>query len=121
MAKEKRMSALDRAIQSAVGDGRTLGRDDDPARVALPALWEWLTKIYIGIDRVRTPATISIKLGPEGVLVSISDRDLGVSLGATCPHLAGALEALEAALTCEVPAVVSWGKKEPKLRRRNSG
>lgn len=114
------MSALDRAIQSAVGDGRTLGRDDDPARVSLPNVWEWLTKIYIGLDRVRTPASIQIKLGPEGVLVSMSDRDLGVSVGASCTHLEGAMQALEAALTSDVPPVVSWGKKEPQLRKRNS-
>lgn len=119
--KEPKLSALDRAIQSAIGEGRVLGREDDPARTKYPALWEWLSRVYIGIDRVRTPATVTITLGPEGVLVQVTDRDLSVSCGASCPHLDDALTALESSLTSAVPPVRSWGRKEPKLRKRSSG
>jgi|SRR5579864_6488 len=118
---DKPLSALDRAIQSAMGTGRKLGREDDPAAVKFPALWDWLSRVYIGTDRLRQPATISVALGPEGCLVTITDRDLGVSCSAACPHLEGVLEALEKALTADVPAVRSWGKKEPKLRKRQQG
>jgi len=117
---EKRPSALDKAVQSAMGEGRVVGTDTDPARERYPTLWDWMSRIYIGIGHVRQPATVTLQLGPSGVLVSISDRDLGVSCGATCQHLDDALAAMEAALTADVPPIRSWGKKEPKLRKRNS-
>jgi len=117
--EDKYASALDRAIQSAMGQGRVVGRDDDPAKTDFPALWDWMSRIYIGIDKVRTPAAISIRFGPEGILVSISDRDLGVSMDACCPHLGDVFKAIEAGLTAAIPPIKSWGKKEPKLRKRN--
>lgn len=117
-ANGKRLSALDRAVLSAMGDGRSVGADDDPARSAYPLLWEWLSKIYIGSDRVRTPASLTIQLGPGGVLISLSDRDLGVSCGSVCEHLDEALKAMEASLASAVPPIRSWGKKEPRLRKR---
>lgn len=118
--ESRKLSALDRAIQSAMGEGRTVGRDDDPAATKYPTLWDWLTRIYVGVGHVRQPATLSITLGPSGVLVSISDRDLGVSCGASCDHLDDALAAIEAALSSPTAPIRSWGKKEPKLRKRNT-
>jgi len=130
MAKDKELkdigangrvpSALDKAVMSAMGQGRTVGADDDPARQKYPALWDWLSRIYIGIGHVRTPARVSITLGPSGVLVDVSDRDLGVSCGAACQHLDDALAALEAVLSLPDAPVRSWGKKEPRLRKRNT-
>jgi len=121
MAKsEKKPSALDRAIAQAVGDGRTLGADADTAREKYPAVWEWMSRVYIGTDKVRTPASVTISLGPTGVLVRIADRDLMVSCGASCEFLDDALSALEKALTADVPPIVSWGKKEPRLRKRGN-
>ena len=117
----KRISALDRAVQSAMGEGRAVGSDHDPAREKYPVLWEWLSKIYIGVAHVRSPATVTLTLSPSGVQASVSDRDLGVSCSAVCEHLDDALSALEAALTSSVPPIRSWGKKEPKLRKRNTG
>jgi len=116
----KRLSALDRAIQTAMGTGRALGREDDPFRLAYPSVWDWLTRIYVGTNQVRTPATISVRLGPEGALVSMRDVDLGVSVSAACPNLNDVFAALEAALTADVPAIQSWGRKEPRLRKRGS-
>jgi hypothetical protein len=120
MAKDKmeRVSALDRALQAAMGEGRAVGADDDPAKTKYPTLWDWLSRIYVGVGHVRQPATITLALGPSGVLVSIRDVDLGVSCGAVCPHLDGALSALEDALTADVPPIRSWGRKEPRLRKR---
>jgi len=118
--KDRRPSALDRAVLSAMGQGRVVGADTDPAREKYPTLWEWLSRIYVGVGHVRTPARISITLGPSGVLVDVSDRDLGVSCGASCEHLDDALSALEAALSGPLPPIRSWGKKEPKLRKRNT-
>jgi len=119
--KEVRLSALDRSIQTAIGDGRTVGDDDDPGKTKYPALWEWLSRIYIGLDRVRTPATITISLGPSGVLVNVNDRDLCVNCGSTCLHLDDAFMSLERALTSSVPPIRSYGKKEPRLRKKSSG
>lgn len=118
--RKPRVSALDRAIQTAMGTGRALGREDDPFRSKYPSVWDWLTRIYIGTNQVRTPATITIRLGPEGCLVSMRDVDLGVSVSAACPNLEDAYEALEAALTADVPPIQSWGKKEPRLRKRGN-
>jgi len=116
----QQISALDRAVQSAMGEGRVVGADSDPAKEKYPTLWEWLSRIYIGVGHVRTPARISITLGPSGVLVDVSDRDLGVSCGASCEFLDDALAALEASLAGPLPPIRSWGKKEPKLRKRNT-
>jgi len=126
MAKSKgedngeHLSALDRAVASAIGQGRAVGADNDPAKEKYPALWDWLSRIYIGIDRVRTPATMTLQLGPSGVLISLTDRDLGVSCGAVCEHMEDVFKAVEDALTSAVPPIRSWGKKEPRLRKRNT-
>jgi len=117
--EDKYTSALDRLVQSAMGQGRSVGRDDDPAKTEYPSVWDWLSRIYIGMDKVRTPAVINLRLGPEGVLVSMSDRDLGYTVDAVCPYLGDILKALEAALTAPIPPIKSWGKKEPRLRKRN--
>jgi len=68
MAKEKaRISALDRAIQQAMGDNRVFGLPDDPARERYPEIWSWLTKVEDEDGHLFQPASISIVLGPEGV------------------------------------------------------
>jgi hypothetical protein len=121
MGKEPKVSALDRAIQQAMGEGRHLGLEADPARERYPALWEWLSRIYVGRDQIKQPATLTIRLGPEGCLVTLTDRDLCVSMDASCASLTTALDAMEAALQAPNPALRNWGKKEPQLRRRRSG
>lgn len=122
MAKsDKRVSALDRLIQEAAGDGKVLGRDDDPAAKEFPDLWQWLATVYVGRDHIKQPSTITIRLGPGGVLASLVDRDLSVSVDATCPHLAGVFTALQQALTGDAPPVKSWGRREPHLRKRRNG
>jgi len=118
---EKKLSALDRAIQQAMGDGRKVGRDDDTARERWPNLWEWLSRIYIGDDRMMQPASLSIVLGPEGTIASVSNRDLQTRVVVSTPFLADALDALEAELSKDTPNIQSWGKTEPKLRKRKSG
>ncbi len=78
--------------------------------------------IYLGKDHVKQPATLSIRLGPEGVLVTLTDRDLAVSFDVACSSLTEAFAAMETALTSLSPPMRSWGKKEPSLRkRRQSG
>jgi len=119
MAKsDKKPTALQRAIESAMGEGRSVGADDDPAKTKYPELWQWLSNIYVRTDRLRTPATVSVTLGPSGALVTVSDRDLAVSCSAACEHLDDVFAALEKALTSDVQNIRSWGKKEPKLRKR---
>jgi hypothetical protein len=117
----RRLSALDRIIGQAIGEDRTLGLPDDPAKVAYPTLWDWLSRIYVGRDHVKNPATLTIALGPEGVLATLTDRDLGVSFGVGCGHLDKVLATLEAALSGPHPPMRSWGRREPKVRKRKSG
>jgi len=117
---DHRLSALDKAIQTAIGQRRKVGRDDDPARELYPDLWDWLTRTGDGGDHVMQPASMSVQLGPEGVLVTLTHRDLGVSCSVACPMLADVLSTLQAALACPDPPIRNWGKTEPKLRKRRS-
>lgn len=115
---DRKLSALDRAIMQALGDGRKVGRDDDPAAMAYPAVWEWLTKTEGGRDHIMQPAVITLQLGPEGCLVSLTHRDLRVMCGVACPHVGDALATLQAALSAPVPPLRSWGKDLPNLKKR---
>jgi len=114
------VSFLDRLIQQTVADNRTLGRLDDPAREELPNLWAWLTTTEAGRDHVKDPATLVIRIGPEGCLVSLSDRSLGYALDVSCPHLSDCLESVEQALAGPNPSIRTVGKGEPKVRKRKS-
>jgi hypothetical protein len=113
-----RLSALDRAIQTALGDDRPLGTPDDPARRKLPNLWAWLSQTRAGGDYVKQPAILTVRLGPQGVLATLTDRDLAVSLDVSSETLAGVFLAVETALQAVAPPLRSWGRKEPQLRRR---
>ncbi len=119
MAKaEKQLSALDRAIQQAMGEGREVGHADDPARERWPNLWAWLTQVEVGKDYIVQPASLSISMVVGGVQVSVSNRDLAISARATTRNLGDALDAIEA--VCSDPSAImsSWGRKEPTLRKR---
>jgi len=121
MAKSvQQLSAVDRAIAQALGDGLVLGREDDPAAKEFPQTWEWLRKVYVGKDRLKTPATLTIRLTPGGCLITLNDRDLAVAIDAACEHLGQALAALEAQLTGASTHVRTYGRREPSLRRRKS-
>lgn len=116
--KEPRVSALQRALEAAIGAMRTVGLESDPAREKYPNLWEWLTMVGQDTDYVMSPAVISVQLGPEGALVTITHRDMQVSCGAACSNLDDAFLSLEAQLACTNPPIRSWGKGEPVLRKR---
>lgn len=119
MAKgNNHVGALDRIIMAAIGDDRVLGREDDPCKLRCPSLWDWLSRRYVGRDRVKTPAVLTIRLGPEGALATLTDRDLSVSVDVACPHVEDVFAFLESALTSECPPIKTWGKKEPTLRKR---
>jgi hypothetical protein len=120
MAKEKHLSSLDRVIQIAMGEGKTVGNPDDPAAAKWPQLWEWLTRIYIGVDKIKQPASIFLTLGPGGVMARMSDRDLSYSVNVNVPNLQDVFDALEAQLAMGTVGVGTWGKKDPNLRKRKS-
>lgn len=105
----------------AMGDNKVMGHADDPAASKYPNLWEWLSKVYVGRDKLKTPASLSIRLGPDGALATLTDRDLGYSVEATSPTLEGLLAAIEAQLRDNPASLKSWGKKEAVLRKRKSG
>jgi len=120
MAREKpeKVSPLDRAIQQAMGEGRVVGDPDDPAKDRWPELWRWLTTIYVGRDDMKQPPSISIRAAPGGVVISLTDRDLGITVDAATAHLEDALDALEASLNSATPSMRAWSNKEPTLRKR---
>ncbi len=120
MAKDKKISSLDRVIQVAMGSDRPVGATDDPLRESHPNLWEWLSTTTVGTGFLKQPASLTVQLGPEGVLIRITDRDLAVSVDVGCRHLGDTFNALEAVLGNPTIPVRSWGKKEPKLRKRQN-
>ena len=121
MSDNGRPSALDKQIQAAIGQDRRLGNPDDPARKRYPVLWDWLSRIYAGRDWIKQPATLTLSLGTEGVIATLTDRDLCCSCGVAVATLAEVFAALEAALTAPNPPIRSWGRKEPQLRKRRGG
>jgi len=113
-----RTSALSKAVQTAIGQQKNLGLPSDPGRDKYPNLWEWLTQTGEGTEYIYQPASISVQLGPEGVFVSMTHRDLQVSCSVSCEYLDDALVALELALSDPHPPIKAWGKSEPILRKR---
>lgn len=118
MGELKKISSVERAIQQAMGDNRTIGAGDDPAEKQLPELWRWLTTLYVGRDHIKNPATLSIRLAPGGVVCTLSDRDLKVGLDVGCPYLQDIFKAIEHALQDPATTFKTWGKGEPHLRKR---
>lgn len=117
--KPGRLSAMDRLIMAALGDGRTVGLEGDPAAEQYPEVWRWLTQTEGGKDHILQPAVIMLQLGPEGCLVSINHRDLKAKVAVACPHIGDALAALEAALTSTNPPIQTWGKDpQARLKKR---
>ncbi len=114
---ERRLSAFDRVLEQALGDGRKVGLETDPAREAFPTLWRWLTQTDGGVYYVVQPAVVSLQLGPEGTLVSMTHRDFKVTCSVACPHLGDWALALETALSAVNPPLRTWGK-DPQVRLR---
>jgi len=118
--KDRQLGFVERLVQQSIGDGRSFGADDDPARERWPAIWQFLSQVYVGRDRLRTPGRLTIQLGPGGVLVTLTDPDLSAALGASCANLGDALDAIETAAADPKAPWRSFGKKEPHLRKRKS-
>jgi len=120
MAKDKKLSALNRVIEQALGNNKVFGREDDPAKTALPNVWDWLTTTYVGGNMIKMPASITIQMVQEGVAIRITDRDLACAVEANCSHLSEALQALELVLSNPSVPIRTWGRKEPQLRKRKT-
>lgn len=121
MAKDKeKLSSLDRAILQAMGEGRVFGNQNDPAHEIFPELWGWLTRCYVGKDKIKQPATLSVSAVAGGFNVRISDRDLGVGVQVIVTELQQCFAALEQALADPSHPFQNWGKKEPHLRKRKN-
>jgi hypothetical protein len=121
LAKEqKRPAFLQAAIESAIGKDQQFGCPNDPAATRWPLLWEWLTTWKAGELYVKTPPTITIRLGPGGVLASVTDRDLAKALDVSVVNLGDVFDALEAQMSSSNPAVRNIGKNEAKLRKRKT-
>ncbi len=117
-SKEKRLSTVEKVILQAMGEDRTVGHPEDPAREKWPQLWEWLSMIYVGRDKMKAPALITIQLGPGGVIARLNDRDLAVSVTASFPHLEQLFDQFELLLNSPDIPIQVYGKKEPILKTR---
>ncbi len=117
---DRKLTAMERAVLHAMGENKVLGNAEDPAKQRYPNLWEWMSVVYVGRDRIKTPASLSIRLGPEGVLATLTDRDLAVSVDAVSPTLEGILAAIEKQLADNPASIKSWGKKEANMRKRKA-
>jgi len=115
---KRRLSSLERVIEQAMGENRSVGRPDDPAAQQWPELWKWLSTIYVGRDKMKSPATLTITLQPDGVAAKIVDKDMGCTVNVACAHLTNILQECETALNRDDLPVTIWGKKEPTLRTR---
>jgi hypothetical protein len=114
----QKLSALDRLVQAAIGAKQFLGRGDDPLALQCPEVWRWLTQIYWGDQWQVTPAVITIRAGPEGMIGQIAHRDLGGSADVVVPYASEVLAALEEAIGGVNPRIKVWGRQEPKVRKR---
>jgi len=115
-----KVSFLQRAIEQAIGKDQSFGCLDDPAAERWPLLWEWLTSWRAGDLYVKTPPTITLRLGPGGALASVNDRDIAKALDVSFLHLADVFDAIEQALSSPNPAVRNIGRNEPKIRKRKT-
>lgn len=121
MAKEKQRPAfLQSAIEAAIGKEQQFGNPKDPAAERWPLLWEWLTTWKAGDLFVKTPPTITIRLGPGGALASVTDRDLAKALDVSFLDLGDVFDAIERAMASPNPALRNIGKNEPKIRKRKT-
>ncbi len=118
---ERQLSALEKAVAQAIGDSRALGNPSDPAIAKYPQLWAWLSTVYVGRDCIKSPAYLTIRLGVDGVVISLVDRDLCTTVEVSAGCLEDALPAIETALCSTNPPLKSWGRKEPRLRKRRPG
>lgn len=112
------LSPLQRLIKEAVGGVQLLGDDDDPVRAACPLLWQWLTSTDAGPDHVKDPAKLTLTCVPGGVMVSLIDASLAVSMDVSCKMLGDTFAALEEALRAPNVPLRVWAGKKPNVRRR---
>lgn len=116
---QRKLSALDRMLLQALGDGRTVGLADDPAAELYPELWKCMTQTEGGKDYILQPAVVTLQFGPAGCIATLTHRDLKWTLSVSCPHIGQALEVLEAALSSPNPPIRTWGKDpQVQLRKR---
>lgn len=95
-----------------------MGAADDPLAVAAPDLWEFLSRTDAGEGLVKDPATLKIKLTPGGAMATLTDDCYGISIDAAAQYVGGLLDALEEALTRPNATIRSWGKADPKVRKK---
>jgi len=118
--KDRPLSPLERMVQQAMGEAQDLGAEDDPAKEAYPALWEFMSRTQVGKDSLRTPCRLSVALVVGGVVATITDVDMKRSLSVAVNHLDSALAALDKLAADPKAPWRPWGKGEPTLRKRRA-
>jgi hypothetical protein len=109
---------FDRLVQQAASSHRSLGNDDDAARMSLPLTWRWLTETEADKEHVKDPAKLTIRAVPDGFLASLSDECFGVSLDIHLTCLADLWTAVEEALKRQDAPWRTWPNHKPKLRKK---
>lgn len=116
---ERRLSLFERAQQEALGKSIPLGRQDDPARTLYPELWRWMTTTDVEGNRLKEPATIILRITPEGWSATLNDRAFGYAWDANSESLETIFRQLEIELLDPTKARKSHNR-DPKTRKRKT-
>lgn len=114
----EQLSLVDQLIARAIGNGVALGAVGDPVSMTCPTLWDWISRVKIKDEWVKTPARITIQLTPGGVAVAIMDTALCTSMDVACTYLDEAFGALEKVITGPNPPLRVWDSKDPAFRKK---
>jgi len=114
---ERRLSLFQRAQEEALGKSIPLGRQDDPARKLYPEMWHWLTQTDVEGNRLKEPASIILRITPEGWAITLNDRAFGYAWDANSEFLESVFANLEIALNDPTRARKTHNK-DPKVRKR---
>ena len=111
------VSYLDKLLMGAVANTKILGSYDDPAREMCPLWWQWMTQCAYD-DRVVVPARLMIQGAQGGFTIQMVHGDLASSVECPVTNILDWPLALEEYLGSPKCVVKTWGKKLPKLRRK---
>lgn len=114
---ERKLSLFERAQQEALGKSIPLGRQDDPARELYPEMWHWLTQVDVEGNRMKEPATLIIRITPEGVSATLNDRAFGWAFDANSDFLEFIFREMEKSCNDPTKARKSHNR-DPKVRKR---
>jgi len=114
---ERKLTLFERAQAEALGKSIPLGRQDDPAKEKWPEMWKWLTETDVEGNRMKEPATLIIRVTPEGISATLNDRAFGWAFDANSDFLESIFTEMEKSCNDPTKARKSHNR-DPKVRKR---